>query len=103
MNHTGHIQNYILLLIKNRLTFRQRWKLLAFIEKLSGRPIGFYCYDLFPMNNYEFYKCLEQRKYCKYNLHDQLFDKNRETKIFEHLCYQEDFLLFEDSNSKKKE
>ena len=39
-----------------RMSFRQRWKLLSFIEKLSGSPIGFYCYDLFPMNSYEIYK-----------------------------------------------
>ena len=41
-----------------RMTFRQRWKLLSFMEKLSGRQIGFYCYDLFPMNNWEFYQYL---------------------------------------------
>ena len=39
-----------------RMSFRQRWKLLSFIEKLSGPPIGFYCYDLFPMDSYEFYQ-----------------------------------------------
>ena len=44
--------------INTRLTFRQRWKLLAFIEKLSGFPIGYYCYDLFPMDSYEFYQYL---------------------------------------------
>ena len=32
------------------MTYRQRWKLLQFIETLSGQPIGFYCLDLFPMN-----------------------------------------------------
>ena len=50
--------DYKKLKIKNRLTFRQRWKLLAFIEKLSGPTIGFYCYDLFPMNSYELYQYL---------------------------------------------
>ena len=40
------------------MTVGQRIKLLSFIEKLSGREIGFYCYDLFPMNNYEFYQYL---------------------------------------------
>ena len=39
-----------------RMRFRQRWKLLSFMEKLSGPEIGFYCYDLFPMNSYEFYE-----------------------------------------------
>ncbi|CAG2172314.1 unnamed protein product [Oppiella nova] len=33
-------------------------KILAFIEKLSGPDIGFYCYDLFPMNNYELYRII---------------------------------------------
>ena len=40
------------------MSIKQRLKLLSFIEKLSGREIGFYCYDLFPMNNYEFYQYL---------------------------------------------
>ena len=44
--------------INTRLIFRERWKLLAFIEKLSGPPIGYYCYDLFPMNSYELYEYL---------------------------------------------
>ena len=39
-----------------RMRFRQRWKLLSFMEKLSGPEIGFYCYNLFAMNSYEFYE-----------------------------------------------
>ena len=39
-----------------RITTKERLKLLSFIEKLSGPDTGFYCYDLFPMNNYEFYQ-----------------------------------------------
>ena len=50
--------DYKKLKIKNRLTFRQRWKLLAFIEKLSGPTIGYYCLDLFPLNSYELYQYL---------------------------------------------
>ena len=30
-------------------------KTLTLIERLSGPEIGFYCLDLFPLNNYEFY------------------------------------------------
>ena len=41
-----------------RMSSRIRCKLLSFMEKLSGREIGFYCYDLFPMNNWEFYQYL---------------------------------------------
>jgi len=37
-------------------SLRMRLKILVFIERLSGPDIGFYCYDLFPMNNYEFYQ-----------------------------------------------
>ena len=33
-----------------------RLKLVTLIENLSGPDIGFYCYDLFPMNNHEFYE-----------------------------------------------
>ena len=41
-----------------RMSFRQRWKLLSFIEKLSGHTIGFYCYDLFPMTSERFFQYL---------------------------------------------
>ena len=40
---------------KNELTPIQRMKTMAMIERLSGPDLGFYCYDLFPMNSYEFY------------------------------------------------
>ena len=40
---------------ENRLTIKQRLKTMEMIERLSGPDIGFYCYDLFPMNSYEFY------------------------------------------------
>ena len=40
---------------QNRLTARQRLKIMVLIERLSGPDIGFYCLDLFPMNSYEFY------------------------------------------------
>ena len=41
--------------LNRRLTFRYRMRIMAFIERLCGPDIGFYCLDLFPMNNYEFY------------------------------------------------
>ena len=37
------------------LTIRERLKIQSFIERLSESDIGFYCLDLFPMNEYEFY------------------------------------------------
>ena len=45
-------------LTQSRLTIpvKHRLKIQTFIERLSGPDIGFYCYDLFPMNNYEFYQ-----------------------------------------------
>ena len=39
-----------------RMNLKQRLKLWSFMEKLSGPQIGFYCYDLFAMNSYEFYQ-----------------------------------------------
>ena len=42
-------------LTKSNLTVNQRIKIQSFIEKLCGPDIGFYCLDLFPMNNFEFY------------------------------------------------
>ena len=35
-----------------------RFKIMSFAEKLRDSTIGFYCYDLFPMNNHEFYQYL---------------------------------------------
>ena len=43
-------------LIKNKVTTAQRFKIMAFNEKLSGPDIGFYCWNLFPMNNNQFYE-----------------------------------------------
>ena len=51
-------QNY---LYKNLLSKKRggipliiQFKILRFIERLSGPEIGFYCYDLFPMTSYHF-------------------------------------------------
>ena len=55
--HRPYSRCYSILLSKRiRLTFQQRLKLLSFTEKLSGPDIGFYCYDLFPVNSYELYQ-----------------------------------------------
>ena len=62
VNNAAHKPYYKLYSILHkrgiRMRFRHHWKLLSFVEKLSGRPIGYYCYDLFPMNNWEFYQYL---------------------------------------------
>ena len=43
-------------LIANKsLNLKLKYKTLSLIERLSGPEIGFYCLDLFPLNNYEFY------------------------------------------------
>ena len=47
-------------LIKSILTRKQiglmtKLKVISLAERLSGPLIGFYCYDLFPFTNYEFY------------------------------------------------
>ncbi|CAG2177174.1 unnamed protein product [Oppiella nova] len=36
------------------LSVRHRLTIDTFIQQLSGPDIGYYCYDLFPMNSYEF-------------------------------------------------
>ena len=41
-----------------KFTSKQRLRLMSFVEHLSEREIGFYCYDLFPVNSYEFYEYL---------------------------------------------
>ena len=37
---------------------KERLYLMSFVEHLSEREIGFYCYDLFPVNNNELYEYL---------------------------------------------
>ena len=39
-----------------RMSTKIRLKVMGFAEKLSQTHIGFYCLDLFPMNNKEFYE-----------------------------------------------
>ena len=58
--HSAH-KSYPLLfqfLIENNLTIRERLQIFTFIEYLSSPQIGFYCLDLFPMNNSEFFRYL---------------------------------------------
>ena len=38
------------------ITLQNRLKVMAFVEKLGEADIGFYCWDVFPMNYYYFYK-----------------------------------------------
>ena len=45
-------------LVRNNMSIIQRLKIMSFIEKLSGPDIGFYCLDMFPMNNFEFFQYL---------------------------------------------
>jgi hypothetical protein len=42
-------------LAKHRVRILYKLKISGFIEKLAGPSIGFYCLDLFPFTNYEFY------------------------------------------------
>ena len=41
--------------IQNNISINEKMKIQAFIEHLSGPPIGFYCLDLFPMTTYKFF------------------------------------------------
>ena len=50
------IRLFYTFLNRNWISLRDRLEIQLFIERLYGPPIGFYCLDLFPMNNYEFYQ-----------------------------------------------
>ena len=43
-------------LIETKISLNEKLKIMSTIERLSGPDIGFYCFDLFPMNNYHFYR-----------------------------------------------
>lgn len=44
------------ILVKNKMPIKVKLELINFIELLSGPRIGFYCFDLFPMTNNQFYQ-----------------------------------------------
>ena len=46
----------LILHMDRRYPLRHRLRVQSFIERLSGPEITFYCYDMFPMNSYEFYQ-----------------------------------------------
>ena len=55
--HHAYSNLFTILVNKNiRMNYKQRLKLMSFMEKLSGPQIGFYCYDLFAMNSNGFYE-----------------------------------------------
>jgi hypothetical protein len=43
-------------LVSKRIPVQHKLKISSFIEKLCGPVIGYYCYELFPFTNYEFYQ-----------------------------------------------
>ena len=47
-------------LVRNKILIRQKMKIKAFINRLSKHEIGFYCLDLFAMNNREFFNFCSQ-------------------------------------------
>ncbi len=48
--------NLYTFLFRNRVSIVYKLKICAFIEKLDGPIIGYYCYDLFAFTNYELYQ-----------------------------------------------
>ena len=53
--HKPQYSLYNTVLSRNHnIPLKIRLKIMRFIERLSGPEIGFYCYDLFPMNSYNF-------------------------------------------------
>jgi hypothetical protein len=55
LNLTSDLYSF---LIRRKSTIKQKLKISAFIEKLCGPSIGFYCYNLFPFNTFELFKFL---------------------------------------------
>ena len=64
--HKSYPMLFLIIFNENiRMSLKQRLKLWSFVEKLSGRQIGFYCYDLFAMNSNRFhhYLCIYVSNY----------------------------------------
>ena len=55
---TAHkpIKHLYTFMANNKLLLKKKMKIYMFIQKLSGKPIGFYCFNLFAFNNYAFYQ-----------------------------------------------
>lgn len=47
------LQSY---LVNSKVNLKIRLKISSFIEKLDSKEIGLYCYEFFPMNEFEFFK-----------------------------------------------
>ena len=60
--HKPYDMQYSIITKNIPMSFRQRWKLLLFIEKLSGPEIGFYCLDWFPMNSVMLFNYLSEAR-----------------------------------------
>jgi hypothetical protein len=58
-------------LTSKTISVQHRLKICAFIEKLCGPVIGYYCYDLFAFTNYEFYEFFSF-VFCNYFLMNSL-------------------------------
>jgi hypothetical protein len=41
---------------EKKIPLEKKMKIFGLIEKLAGPDIAVYCYDFFPLNNYEFYE-----------------------------------------------
>jgi len=61
-------------MFRNRSSFRNKIKILAFIEKLCGPVIGFYCYDLFAFTTIEFYEYMALLTSTYFLLNGLLFE-----------------------------
>ena len=55
---TAHkpIKHLYTFMANKKLSLKKKMKIYMFIQKLSGKPIGFYCFNLFAFNNYAFYQ-----------------------------------------------
>ena len=67
-------------LIKGNLSSDSRLKINSFIEKLMGNTIGFYCFDLFALDNYRFYQYISSFV-CTYFLIYEFIDFYRTTNL----------------------
>ena len=52
------LKSFVAKNVNNKISLTLRLKIMNLMERLSGADIAFYCLDLFPMNNYEFYQYL---------------------------------------------
>jgi hypothetical protein len=72
-NVTSDLYKFLTIKYTTRIPLIHKLKISAFIEKLCGSTIGYYCFDLFPFTSFELYQYLYFISGTYFLLNDLIF------------------------------